>query len=180
MSVSSLFSSATIKKVDKVIPPSIKADQMNTELVVADLRVGAVLKYRGDSVPFVQATHLISKGKKTGKYLLPALREDDTMPKGGEWIDIPGNTKDPYIITKIDTNRIGKGGKPLPDLIWISGGGYESDIKFGLNPHDVIAKFLKGDSAVSLDNVQNKDVIAAVEAKKASIASLEKIRAEGW
>lgn len=113
------------------IPLSTIAPKMEAH----NLAPGAVLVYRGDNVPYVQAKHLISKGSKAGgKWLLPALMQD------GKWTDLPGNTSAEYVIHSIERSRTGKNGKPLADIVWITTTAYPN-AKIGLGVEDVCVKF---------------------------------------
>lgn len=147
-----------------------------------DLRVGLVLFYFGDSVPYVEAGNLIRKGQASGKYLLPAFRRDDAVVGGGTWTDVPGATNDKYQIVKIDVGRKGKRGKVLPDLVWITGDGYRG-VEFGLNPRDVCVKFgLYSNDPVKALGVENLDERVRDELNKVVAVTdwLEKTQQTGW
>ena len=152
---------------------------MATRLTRDDLVSGVELLYRGDDVAYVQAKNLITKGQKAGgKYMLPAFVKNDAMPAGGEWVDLPGNTSDTYKIVKVETDRRGKKGNALPDLVHITGSGYSRDVVFQLNELDVLAKFsLKtapDPETIRLDAKSRADEILAIDQWKKQVV------ATGW
>ena len=137
---------------------------MATIFTADQLRVGMALRYKGDDIPFA-TPFLKNKGNKLGNWLLPSFTVNPAAPSGRKWEDLPGSKRDTYTITKIETGRKGKGGRPLEDLIHIVGEGYAPGTVFGLVPADVIAKFeLVGDAVDMLDADKLPDEIKAHQA----------------
>ena len=102
------------------------------------IAVGMRLYYKGDHVPFVATKHLISKGAKTGRYLLPAFAL--TESGATKWTEIAGSMDDTYVVVSIERNRTGAKGQRLEDLVHVKGNGY-AGVTFGLVPADLCAKF---------------------------------------
>ena len=88
------------------------AEMKNTK--IGEIKVGQVFAYNGDHVPY-KSKFLHSRGKKTGNWLLPCFNETDADKR--DWWDSPGSASDEYKVVAIETNRKGKNGRDLDDLV---------------------------------------------------------------
>jgi hypothetical protein len=150
------------------------------KLNIDELTVGLMLTYRGDTLPYVSSTHLITKGKNKGLYLLPSFVEDASAPTGKRWNDIPGNEKDTYTIVSIEKGRKNvKTGAPLADLIVLRGNGYADNVRFGLHPADVCAKFYRVDGQSQITSIAEAMKLGATEHAD-RLKWEEEIKETGW
>src|SRR5690606_26060789 len=95
--------------------PPVKVSDFPKEQALErdDIKVGTVLAYKGDRVPYPAGSSL-NRHAKNGVYTLPGYStQNDALndPSKRAWENIPGSPLDKYEIVKIETNRKAKGGK---------------------------------------------------------------------
>jgi hypothetical protein len=163
--------------VPKPAPRAVDLSDVGPPLQPKDLKVGMVLAYLGDQVPYAESKFLIGKGQKNGgTYMLPGFVVDEEGLR--RWSDLPGSKKDEWRIVDCERDRVDSKGKPLPHLWIFTGSGYV-DHKFGLLAGDVCAKFrlvMAPDDFEDI-NLSKEDKIAAHEAR---IDWEAQVQGDGW
>jgi hypothetical protein len=158
-------------------PEAVDLSDVGPKLQPKDLKIGMVLAYLGDQVPYVESKWLIGKGQKNGgTYMLPGFVTDESGER--RWSDLPGSRTDEWRIVAVEENRVDTKGKPLPNLWIFTGSGYVSH-RFGLLAGDVCAKFrlvMAPDDFEDI-NLSKEEKVAAHEAR---IDWEAQTQSEGW